>query len=262
MPKGGNKRQALSQTPSPTHPPTAHLVSMDSSNIHAKLDLLIQNMSGIQMTVNSLDATVKTLVQDNAALRSELASKDEKIQALSDQVNRLDQASRATSLRILGLDVSTQSSPATIHNTVYKEILLPTLEAAKAAGDMVDLTSLPSHFLITNAFAIPPGRNSRSSTVIVKLQSEAVRSMIFKHKKLALPTTTDISTNRVRNKYSIFEDLSPASHAQLRAFNDDIRVKSVWTFGGQIRFKTNESEQVYKTKSLSDTYDTIIKPGG
>jgi hypothetical protein len=44
--------------------------------------------------------------------------------------------------------------------------------------------------------------------------------------------------------------------------NDDIRVKSVWTFGGQIRFKTNESEQVYKTKSLSDTYDTIIKPGG
>ena len=254
MPKA-NKRQALG-TPSPTHTPPR---IMDTSDIHAKLDLLISNMSSLTSDVKSLDATVKSLVQENATLRSELASKDAKIQSLSDQVNRLDQSTRSTTLRILGLDVTSQSSPATIHNAVFKDILLPILDAAKAAGDMADLTDLPSHFLITNAFAIPPNKNSKTSTVIVKLHSEAVRSMVFKHKKTALPTTLDISTNRVRNKFSIFEDLSPATHAQFRVFNDDIRVKAVWSYGGQIRFKTNESETVYKAKSLSDTFDSIVK---
>jgi len=71
---------------------------------------------------------------------------------------------------------------------------------------------------------------------------------------------TDISSNRVRNKYSIFEDLAPATHAAFRTFSDDIRVKSAWSYSGQIRFKTHESDVVYKVKSLTDSYDSLVKP--
>ncbi len=102
-------------------------------------------------------------------------------------------------------------------------------------------------------------KNSHSSPVIPKLNSELIRAIVFKHKKEALPTHLDTATNRVRNKYSVFEDLSPATHAQFRTLQDDIRVKSVWSYGGQVRFKLQDSDTVYKAKSLSDTYDSLVK---
>jgi hypothetical protein len=36
-------------------------------------------------------------------------------------------------------------------------------------------------------------------------------------------------------------------------------VKSVWSYGGQVHFKLQDSETVYKAKSLSDTFETIVK---
>jgi hypothetical protein len=261
---GRNKRQALTQTPSPTHPsPPIKNIIMDSTiaEMNAKLDLLcgsLQKISDIETTVKSMDATVKSLALENQALRADLAARDVKIQSLTDQLNRLDQSTRSNSLRILGLPVTTQSTSAKIVETVYREILLPTLQAAKAAGDIPEQAILPAHFLISNAFCIP-AKNSSSSPVIIKLNSELIRSLVFKHKKAALPTHLDTSTNRVRNTYSVFEDLVPATHAQFRAFQDDIRVKSVWSYGGQIRFKLQDSDTVFKAKSLSDTFDSIVK---
>ena len=228
------------------------------SDINAKLDLLVGTIGKI----HEIDAAVKGLVQENAALRADLAAKDTKIKTLSDQLNRVDQASRSTSLRILGLPVNTQATQANVIDVVYREILRPTLEAAKQAGDMDEHSNLPPHFLIVNAFAIPAKNNSTSSPVIVKLHSEYIRAMVFKHKKTALPTTLDLPSNRVRNKYSVFEDLAPATHAQFRSFVDDIRVKSAWSYGGQIRFKVQDSETVYKVKSLSDTFESLVKPTG
>jgi regulator of replication initiation timing len=133
-----NKRQALTQTPSPTppSPPIKNLI-MDTTiaEMNAKLDLLcgsLQKISDIETTVKSMDASVKSLALENQALRADLAARDVKIQSLTDQLNRLDQSSRSNSLRILGLPVTTQSTSAKIVETVYKEILLPTLQAAKA----------------------------------------------------------------------------------------------------------------------------------
>jgi hypothetical protein len=160
----------------------------------------------------------------------------------------------------LGLPVTTQTPPSELYETVYREILVPTLESAKKEGDISAQAILPPHFLIVNAFTIPAKRSSQSSPVILKLNSEFIRSLIFKHKKAALPTITDISSNKVRNKYSIFEDLAPATHALFRSFSEDPRVKSVWSYSGQVRFKTQESDVVYKVKSLADTFETTVKP--
>ena len=228
------------------------------SDINAKLDLLVGTIGKI----HEIDAAVKGLVQENAALRADLAAKDVKIKTLSDQLNRVDQAARSTSLRILGLPVTIQSSQADVIAVVHREILMPILDAAKKSGDIDAHADLPPHFLIVNAFAIPAKNNATSSPVIVKLHSEYIRAMVFKHKKTALPTTLDLPSNRVRNKYSVFEDLAPATHAQFRSFVDDIRVKSAWSYGGQIRFKIQDSETVFKVKSLSDTYESLVKPAG
>jgi len=214
-------------------------------------------LCGTISKIEEIETVVKSLVTDNASLRAEIASRDEKITQLTDQVNRLDQASRSTSLRILGLPITTKSSTTEIIDSVYNNILLPTLEAAKQNGDIS--TILPAHFMIVNAFAIPAKKISTSSPVILKLQSEVIRSLVFKYKKTALPTMNDISSNRVRNQYSIFEDLSPATHTVFRSVSEDIRVKSAWSYGGQIRFKLHDSEFVYRMKSLTDTVDSVMK---
>jgi hypothetical protein len=261
MPPKGSKRQAISQavspsTPSPIHDPPARNLAMEAAiaemnaTMNAKLDMLCATINKI----NEIETSIRHLVTENATLKADLASRDVKIQQLTDHVNRLDQASRSTSLRILGLPVTTQSTTAEIIKSVYNEILLPILTSAKAAGDIDDI--LPAHFIIVNAFAIP----TKVPTVILKLQSEVIRSLVFKFKKSSLPTCTDLTSNRVRNKYSIFEDLAPSTHAVFRTFSEDARVKSVWSFGGQVRFKTHESETVYKLKSLSDTFEATVKP--
>jgi hypothetical protein len=115
------------------------------------------------------------------------------------------------------------------------------------------------HFTLSHAFTIPSKKNS-SCPVVVKFYSEFIRSLIFKHKRDALPTTTDLPSNRIRPKYSIYEDLTSSNHALLRSFADDPRVKAAWSFSGQIRFKTHTSDTVYKTSSLSDTFDKLVKP--
>jgi hypothetical protein len=113
---------------------------------------------------------------------------------------------------------------------------------------------------VTNVFALPSKKGSNSCPVILKLSSEFIRNLIFKHKKDSLPKDTDLTTHRVRNRYSIFEDLTTSNHAVLRSLADDPRVKSVWSYGGQIRFKTHESDTVYKVKNLTDTFDSLVTP--
>jgi hypothetical protein len=232
------------------------------NQINARLEMLcgsIKKLDEIDITVKALDSKVEHLIKENDTLKQEITKRDVKIQQLSDHVNRLDQASRSASLRILGLPVTIQTPPGELYETVYREILMPIIEAAKKSGDISAQADLPMHYLIVNAFTIPAKRASPSNPVILKLNSEFIRSLVFKHKKTALPTMLDISSNKVRNKFSIFEDLSPATHAQFRSFSEDARVKSVWSYSGQVRFKTHESEVVFKAKSLSDTFESIVK---
>jgi hypothetical protein len=232
------------------------------NQINARLEMLcgsIKKLDEIDITVKALDSKVEHLIRENDTLKQEITKRDVKIQQLSDHVNRLDQASRSASLRILGLPVTIQTPPGELYEIVYREILMPIIEAAKKSGDISAQADLPMHYLIVNAFTIPAKRASPSNPVILKLNSEFIRSLVFKHKKTALPTMLDISSNKVRNKFSIFEDLSPATHAQFRSFSEDARVKSVWSYSGQVRFKTHESEVVFKAKSLSDTFESIVK---
>jgi hypothetical protein len=223
--------------------------------LHAKFDSFSTQIAKI----DTLEQTIHNLVQENIAYREEMRKKDTVIEQLSEKVNRLDQSLRANSLRIHGLPVSNTTSPYEVANTIFKEIILPIFNAAKHSGDLPGDAVPTLHSIISNAFAIPSKKNSSSSPVVVKLNSEYLRGLIFKLKKDALPTTTDLQSNRVRQKYAIYEDLSPANHQLLRTFADDPRVKSAWSYGGQIRFKSHHDESIYKVTSLSATYDTIIK---
>jgi hypothetical protein len=247
---------------SPTTPPSRTIPMDDVTQLHAKLDFLctkIEKIDALETKIDSLESTIQKLVSENDDLRKQVESRDEVIMQLTEKTNRLDQASRSTSLRILGLPITASTTPAEVPSIIHREILTPIFEAAKANGDAPPDLRISAFFAIANCFVIPSKKNASSSPVIVKLASESLRNLVFKYKKSTLPTVTDPSSNRVRPAYSIFEDLSPANFAHFRAIADDYRVKSAWTYNGQTRFKLHESETVHKATTLASTVDSILK---
>jgi hypothetical protein len=221
-----------------------------------KIDVLEQKLDTFGQHISSIESALHDLKLENTHLREELAKKDKVINSLSEQVNRLDQASRSSSIRIIGLPITSTTPASDVHKIVFNEVIHPVFEAAKKAGELPN-APFAQHFLINNAFALP-AKKGTSCPVILTLSSQFVRGLIFKFKKSALPVIHDPVQKRDRPKYLVFEDLSPANFQQLRAIAADReRVKSVWSFGGQLRFKLHNSETIYKVKSLADTVDSV-----
>jgi hypothetical protein len=226
------------------------------ADIKASLSLLCEKMSGIERSLHELRVENTSVREELAAARREISKRDETIAQLSEQVNRLDQSSRANSIRIFGLQVTSNTPPTSIPKLVLDKIIAPIVNYAREVGDL-PTTAGPSLFLIDQAFAIP-SKKGGPCPVIVKIANPWCRNLIFKHKKAALPQLTDLATGKSRSQFTIVEDLTAANHAQLRALSADPRVRSVWSYSGQIRFKSNESESVYKVKSLNDTFDSLV----
>jgi regulator of replication initiation timing len=254
----GHKKK--SPLPSPTH------LTASNTDMEAQLAAINANILQISSKMDSMQQALHDLRVENCAMREELAAarvelgkKDEVISALKDQVNRIDQASRARSLRIHGLPVTKDTSASLVPKIVWKEIIAPILHKAIEAADLP--ASFPiTHYqtIIDDAYTIP-AKKGGSCPVILKLVSSNIRHLIFQHKKTTLPTVCDLPSNKVRAKYSIFEDLSPTNHAHFREISADPRVRSAWTFNGQIRFKIQDCETIFRVKALSDSVDSLTK---
>jgi hypothetical protein len=214
-------------------------------------------MDTMEKSIYDLRVENTAVREELAAARTEIAKKDEAIAKLTEQVNRLDQAARSSTVRIYGLPIDNNTPVSSIASIVLKEVIIPVLNQAKEVGD-IPPANPPQPFPIDYAFAIP-SKNGKPCPVVVKLASNSIRNLIFKHKKTALPVYRDLPSNKVKGKYAIYEDLSPANHAHLRALSADHRVTSIWTFNGQIRLRIRDGETIFRVKSLADTVDSLSK---
>jgi hypothetical protein len=243
---GQKKKTSLA---SPTHqPPSNTEMEAQFAALNANIMQISNKMDAMQQALHDLRVENSAMREELAATRLELGKKDEVIASLKDQVNRIDQSSRSRSLRIHGLPVTSDTSASLIPKIVWKEVLMPILQKAVESADLPSSFPMAHHQLvIDDAYAIP-AKKGGSCPVILKLVSSNIRHLIFQHKKTTLPTVTDLTSHKVRPKYSIYEDLSA-----------DPRVRSTWTFNGQIRFKIQDCETVFKVKSLNDTVNSLIQ---
>jgi hypothetical protein len=226
--------------------------------INATLTQLCGKIDSMERNIYDLRVENSAVREELAAARKEIAKKDEAISKLTDQVNRIDQASRANTIRIFGLPITNNTHPSTIPAIVFNEIITPIMNAAREAGDIPPNSNPLLSFTIDQAFAIP-SKNATSTSVVVKLASHNTRQLIFKHKKAALPQIRDLTSNKVRCQFAIFEDLSPANHSHFKSLSADHRVKNIWTHNGQIRLRLHDGETVYRVKDLKDTVDSLTK---
>jgi regulator of replication initiation timing len=241
------------QPPSPT---TTSAMEAQLATLNATLGQICSKLDTMERAIHELRVENSAVREELAAARITITQKDETIRQLTENVNRIDQASRVNTLRIFGLPITNSTPTASIPNIVFKEIIAPVLTHAIEAGDLPATPPLLPHLVIDTAFSLP-AKNNSACPVLVKLASSHIRQLIFRHKKSALPTIQDLTTKKTRSKFAIFEDLTSANHAQFRALSSDPRVKSIWSFNGQIRLKSHSSDTILKVRSLSDTFDTL-----
>jgi hypothetical protein len=157
------------------------------ADIKATLGLLCEKMTGIERSLHELRVENTSVREELAAARREITKRDETIGQLTEQVNRLDQSSRANSIRIFGLQVTNNTPPAAVPKLVLDKIIAPIVNHAREVGDL-PTTAGPSPFLIDQAFAIPTKKGG-PCLVIVKIANPWCRNLIFKHKKPLSPNS-------------------------------------------------------------------------
>jgi hypothetical protein len=111
--------------------------------MEAQLATLNATLGQICGKLDAMERAIHEHRVENSAVREELAAaritimqKDEAIQQLTENVNRIDQASRANTLRIFGLPITNTTPTASIPNIIFKEIIAPVLAHAVEAGDL------------------------------------------------------------------------------------------------------------------------------
>jgi hypothetical protein len=156
---------------------------------------------------------------------------------------------------------------------VYNLALLPILEGAHRDGK---LHSIPSAEQTLEVAHVLPGKPGLPKPIIMRFFNRNLRSLVFQHKKAHAPREQhdsssggarsrrggeqgEGSSSQGRFRYPLYEDLTQANLAKMRAIAQDSRVQACWTVSGQIRFKLKDSDQVKKVTSILMPLDDLLK---
>jgi hypothetical protein len=108
------------KTTPPASPTELSPVVMEAqfADIKATLGLLCTKMDTIEHSLHDLPVENSAVREELAAARLEITKRDETVSKLTEQVNHVNQFSRANYIRIFGLKVTSDTPQATISKLV------------------------------------------------------------------------------------------------------------------------------------------------
>jgi hypothetical protein len=216
-------------------------------------------LTALMEEVQSLSGALKQVKDENTHLKQKLANQADEIADLRNELNDRELHARSWSVRVINLPLpeGRETDNRTVMDTVYKELVVPILEGARASGE---IQSIPPCDNVIETAHILPGKTAKKP-VIVRFHSRYWRGLLFKHRKEHAPREAPPAGggNRQRMRFPFFEDLTKATFRQLKRIQADERVESAWTVSGTIRLKTTDNDTIYKVSSIYDTVDDIIE---
>jgi len=227
------------------------VISAKVDGVDGKLTELNNTVSGLRVDVDANKASIATLTADLAA-HKDLTSKE--INALKLGFNQREQQLRSNTIRIFNLPHSPGESVDNYRNLavkVYDRLLLPALTAAAEGGELGRVppqqSTIESCF---RAFSInEPDPGAPPMPVICRLTNRHIKTCILKHKKIATTQSEAERAARVKRVVMV-EDLTPPTHALLKALQADARVGKVWSINGQIQFTLAGKEGFHRVKNV------------
>jgi hypothetical protein len=189
--------------------------------------------------VRNLSSALNKVKEENRQLEQKVVQQDDVIADLRNELNDRELHARSWSIRVVNLPLpeGKETDNRTVMETVYKELVVPILEGARASGE---IQNIPPCDNIIEIAHILPGKTAKKP-VIVRFHSRYWRSLLFKHRREHAPreaAPAQAGSSRPRMKYSFFEDLTRASFKQLKKIQADERVESAWTVSGVIRLRS------------------------
>jgi hypothetical protein len=218
-----------------------------------------EKLSALIEQVRTLSDNLKALKRENSELKETVNQQADEIAELRNEINDRELHARSWSIRVNNISVpqDQETDNRKVMMTVYKELVAPILAGAKEKGD---IAVIPSCDDLIEVAHILPGKNTRKP-IIVRFFSRYWRSLLFKHRKDCAPREAAAagSDRPGRMKYPFYEDLTRASFKQLKGIQADERVTAAWTVSGNIRFKVENSDKVFKVSNIYDTVDDLIE---
>ena len=232
----------------------------------AKLDLILQQLSTLQATVDDVRSSIRDVKEEVVAVKFEVDCHTDRLNKLEhdmqeqkDASNQQQQQLRSLTLRLLNFPVTRgekDDNNAGLRARVYDTILKPLLTAAKAAKDINSVpqaaTLIEACFRPFNATAMAAAADAPPPHVIIKLSSRPFKIAILKNRKnMPKPAEGD-------GRFILVEDLTPATHKMLTAISKSKVASKIWTIDGTIKFTVEGVVGVQTVKSVFDPFTKVL----
>jgi hypothetical protein len=174
-------------------------------------------LSVLMEEVKNLSESLRAVKRENEQLKTTVQNQADEIADLRNVINDRELHARSWSIRALIIPIppEQETNNGAVMEIVYKELIAPILEGAKASGEIPAV--LPCHNLIETAHILP-GKGTKKP-VIIRFFSRYWRSLLFKYRRDHTPregqpaATTPAAEQRkpARMRFPFYEDLTRAT---------------------------------------------------
>jgi hypothetical protein len=223
-----------------------------------------EKLNDLMEEVKSLANTIRTVRKENEELKHRVTCQEEVIADLKNQLNDKELYARSWSVRFLNINLPAgkETDNRSVMDALYTQLLHPILLGAQSKGD---ITTIPACDTLLEIAHILPGKGHKKP-VIARFHSRFWKGLIFKHRKEFAPreehsapaSTRSQARATTRMRHPFYEHLTSTTFRQLKEIQQHQDVHSAWTVGGVIKFRSKNSDTIYKVSSIFDTVDSIL----
>lgn len=184
------------------------------------------------------------------------------------QLNNREQYLRNWSIRITGLEVSSNEVKKlgvdlACMYTAYHRIIKPVLQNAVnqfGETDPFNLSSVPGLFdLIENAHFVGRQVQSKPRTIIVRFRSRYMRNLFLKYRRSHMPAPTAAEVTKGVSYFTATPDLTRTNYVKMKALRRNANVTAAWTLDGHIFFKLRDKEELFNVDNVFEEADRIVR---
>ena len=215
-------------------PPAASLADVQASlkTLIASVGIISERMAGLERRV-----------EDIATLQRSLHLVSEDVSLVRKQLNDVDQESRGSCIRIMGLSITEAEleggQEKAIMRKAYDKLIKPILTAAKTKGD-IDSVPIMHNLLEQGRFVSKAIVDKKGRTLppvcLVRFSNRYMRNTVMRLKREHMPDPTDAEKAAGSSKYIFVEDLTQVNAKKLKEFRDNQHIERAWTVNGRIQF--------------------------
>lgn len=255
----------------PPPSPTASATASATPDINSQLEELKTLINTYSEKFDRLEGILKTVKDENKEMKKEmkelkktLGERDDEILGLRERLNDQEQYARSWSIRILGMQVPAEDAthPTKVMRHVHSRLLLPIFRGAVDNGL---LRSIPDADQVLETAHILPAKPNAVPAIICRFYSRNIRALVFKLKREFAPRLEPDQPAREgqaarpgRFEFAVFEDLTRANFAKLRALSQHEKVFACWSVSGSLRYRLKDSDVVKKVKTVFCSVEDII----